>query len=65
LQYLNNAVDETGQKFPRGLVLSNTVVITAAGYTTTSSLLSWLVYVLVTYPEVQEKLLQELVDYGE
>lgn len=40
------------------------VVATGAGFTTTSSLLSWLIYGLVTYPGVQEKLLQELVDHG-
>ncbi|KAK6068754.1 cytochrome p450 [Seiridium cupressi] len=61
--YLNHAVDETGQHFPKGLVLSNMLVVTAAGYTTTSSMLSWMVYVLVTYPQIQDKLLQELVDY--
>ena len=40
------------------------VVATGAGFTTTSSLLSWLIYGLVTYPGVQERLLQELVDHG-
>lgn len=62
--YLKNAVDENGNKFPNGLVISNMVVMTGAGYTTTSSLMSWLIYCVVTYPGVQEKLLQELVDYG-
>ncbi|KAI4592359.1 hypothetical protein KJ359_011299 [Pestalotiopsis sp. 9143b] len=61
--YLNHAVDETGQHFPKGLVLSNMLVVTAAGYTTTSSMLSWMVYCLVTYPEIQDKLVQELVNY--
>ncbi|ETS78918.1 hypothetical protein PFICI_08771 [Pestalotiopsis fici W106-1] len=61
--YLNHAVDETGQRFPKGLVLSNMLVVTAAGYTTTSSMLSWMIYCLVTYPEIQDKLLQELVNY--
>lgn len=40
------------------------VVATGAGFTTTSSLLSWLIYGLVTYPGMQERLLQELVDAG-
>lgn len=40
------------------------VVATGAGFTTTSSLLSWLIYGLVTYPGVQERLLQELIDNG-
>ncbi|KAF7540004.1 hypothetical protein G7054_g1685 [Neopestalotiopsis clavispora] len=61
--YLNHAVDETGKRFPKGLVLSNMLVVTAAGYTTTSSMLSWMIYCLVTYPEIQDKLLQELVNY--
>ncbi|KAK3372730.1 cytochrome P450 [Podospora didyma] len=62
--YLVNAVDETGSRFPEGLVLSNMIVITGAGYTTTSALMSWLVYCIVTYPDCQDKLLQELIDYG-
>ncbi|KAK4183950.1 cytochrome P450 monooxygenase [Podospora australis] len=61
--YLVNAVDEKGEHFPMPLVLSNMLVVTGAGYTTTSSLMSWLIYVLVTYPGMQERLLQELVDY--
>ena len=40
------------------------MVATGAGFTTTSSLLSWLVYGLVAYPGMQERLLQELVDHG-
>jgi cytochrome P450 len=38
------------------------LVVTGAGFTTTSSLLSWLIYSMVTYPGVQDRLLQELVD---
>jgi cytochrome P450 len=38
------------------------VVATGAGFTTTSSLLSWMIYSLVTYDNIQDKLLQELVD---
>jgi cytochrome P450 len=38
------------------------VVATGAGFTTTSSLLSWLLYSLVNYPGMQERLLQELID---
>lgn len=33
-----------------------------AGFTTTSSLLSWCLYGFVTYPGVQARLLQELID---
>lgn len=36
---------------------------TGAGFTTTSSLLSWLIYSLVQYPGNQERLLQELIDH--
>ncbi|KAJ4300645.1 hypothetical protein N0V88_003330 [Collariella sp. IMI 366227] len=62
--YLVNAVDEKGEHFPMPLILSNMLVVTGAGYTTTSALLSWLVYCIVTYPGMQDKLLQELIDYG-
>jgi len=64
VDFLLNAVDEKGERFPRGLVLANMIVFTGAGYTTTLALLSWLIYCLVTYPETQQRLLQELVDYG-
>ncbi|KAK4446744.1 cytochrome P450 monooxygenase [Podospora aff. communis PSN243] len=65
VDFLLNAVDEaTGERFPRGLVLANMIVVTGAGYTTTSALLSWLIYCIVTYPETQDRLLQELVDFG-
>ena len=37
---------------------------TGAGFTTTSSLLSWLIYGLVAYPGMQDRLLQELIDNG-
>lgn len=36
-------------------------VATAAGFATTASLLSWLVYSLVQYPGMQDRLLQELI----
>lgn len=62
--YLVNAVDEKGEHFPKGLVLGNMLIVTGAGYTTTSALMSWLIYSIVTYPGIQDKLLQELIDYG-
>lgn len=40
------------------------IVATGAGFTTTSSLLSWCIYCFVTYPGIQARLLQELVDKG-
>lgn len=64
VDYLVNAVDENGQKLPSGLVLPNMLIVTGAGFTTTSSQMSWLIYCLVTYPGTQDRLLQELVDYG-
>jgi cytochrome P450 len=38
--------------------------IAGAGFTTTSSLLSWLIYALCVYPGNQDRLVQELVDAG-
>lgn len=64
VEYLLKAVDEQGQKIPQGLILANMIIVTGAGFTTTSALLSWLIYCLVTYEGTQERLLQELVDYG-
>ncbi|KFZ19200.1 hypothetical protein V502_03782 [Pseudogymnoascus sp. VKM F-4520 (FW-2644)] len=61
--YLARAVDETGAKLSEQLAFSNLVVVTGAGFTTTSSLLSWLIYSMVTYPGEQDRLLQELVDH--
>lgn len=64
VEYLLKAVDEEGQQIPRSLILANMIIVTGAGFTTTSALLSWLIYCLVTYEGMQERLLQELVDYG-
>ncbi|RDW60722.1 hypothetical protein BP6252_12105 [Coleophoma cylindrospora] len=64
LDYLLRAVDSQGEKLNIDLVYSNIVVVAAAGFTTTSSLLSWLLYSVVNYPGQQERLLQELVDHG-
>lgn len=61
--YLVNAVDEEGKHFPPGLLLGNMMVVMGAGFTTTSALLSWLTYSLVTYAGAQERLLQDLVDH--
>lgn len=64
VDYICRAVDSKGNKLPRDRMLEPLVVATGAGFTTTSSLLSWLIYGLVTYPGMQERLLQELVDNG-
>ena len=64
VDYLMRAVDSTGQKLPMELAYSNMIVVSGAGFTTTSTLLSWCLYSLVNYDGCQERLLQELVDSG-
>lgn len=64
VDYLKRAADNNGNKMPHDLIYSNMIVVTAAGFTTTSTLLSWCLYSLVTYEGCQKRLLQELVDYG-
>ncbi|KAI1335033.1 cytochrome P450 [Xylariaceae sp. FL0016] len=64
VDYVLRATDSKGNKLPRNRIMEPLVVATGAGFTTTSSLLSWLVYGLVMYPGMQERLLQELVDHG-
>ncbi|KAI9929773.1 hypothetical protein ASPWEDRAFT_51746 [Aspergillus wentii DTO 134E9] len=64
VDYAIRATDNKGEKLPKTSLMQALVVATGAGFTTTSSLLSWLIYGLVTYPGVQEKLLQELIDHG-
>ncbi|KAI2732314.1 hypothetical protein CBS147332_1453 [Penicillium roqueforti] len=64
VDYAIRATDNKGEKLPQESLIWALVVATAAGFTTTSSLLSWLIYGLVTYPGMQDRLLQELVDNG-
>ncbi|KAF5854160.1 hypothetical protein GGP41_006969 [Bipolaris sorokiniana] len=64
VDYLKRATDDQGNKLPRDLVIPNMLPIAGAGFTTTSSLLSWLLYALCVYPGNQDRLLQELVDAG-
>ncbi|RDW93855.1 cytochrome P450 [Aspergillus mulundensis] len=64
VDYAIRATDNKGEKLPKSSLTWALVVATAAGFTTTSSLLSWLIYGLVTYPGMQERLLQELIDNG-
>jgi len=64
IDYICRAVDNKGNKIPKDRILEPLVVATGAGFTTTSSLLSWLIYGLVVYPGMQERLLQELIDNG-
>ncbi|KAJ5168033.1 cytochrome P450 [Penicillium canariense] len=62
--YLNRAIDEKGQKMPRELISPNMLPVVGAGFVTTACLLSWLLYSLCTYEGTQDRLLQELVDFG-
>ncbi|KAI0399875.1 cytochrome P450 [Xylaria palmicola] len=64
VDYCIRATDNKGNKLPRENMTPALLVATGAGFTTTSSLLSWLFYCMVTYPGVQDRLLQELVDNG-
>jgi cytochrome P450 len=64
VDYALRATDNKGERLPKSSLTWALVVATGAGFTTTSSLLSWLIYGLVTYPDVQDKLLQELIDHG-
>ncbi|CAG8012869.1 unnamed protein product [Penicillium nalgiovense] len=64
VDYLHNAVDESGGKFPEGLIVANILIVTGAGFTTTSALMSWLLYCLVTYEGAQDRLYEELCERG-
>ncbi|BAE57130.1 hypothetical protein AFCA_002909 [Aspergillus flavus] len=64
VDYLLHAVDDKGEHFPQGLILANMLIVTGAGFTTTSALLSWLLYCLVTYVGTQDRLYAELVEHG-
>ncbi|KAJ5392422.1 Cytochrome monooxygenase alnD [Penicillium cosmopolitanum] len=62
VDYAIRATDNKGEKLPKASLMSALVVATGAGFTTTSSLLSWLIYSVVNYEGMQERLLQELID---
>ncbi|KAJ5789289.1 uncharacterized protein N7518_006300 [Penicillium psychrosexuale] len=62
IDYIIRATDNKGEKLPKTSLMEALVVATGAGFTTTSSLLSWLLYSVVNYPGMQERLLQELID---
>jgi cytochrome P450 len=64
LDYLLRAVDKEGKKYPVELLYSNIVIVAVAGFLTTATLLSWLLYSMSVYPGVQDRLIQELVDHG-
>jgi cytochrome P450 len=64
VDYLLHAVDDKGEHFPKELILANMLIVTGAGFTTTSALLSWLIYCLVTYEGTQDRLYNELTENG-
>ncbi|KAJ5742765.1 uncharacterized protein N7511_011166 [Penicillium nucicola] len=64
VDYAIRATDSKGEKLPKDSMIWALLVTTGAGFTTTSSLLSWLIFGLVTYPGMQDRLLQELIDHG-
>ncbi|KAI0448685.1 putative cytochrome P450 monooxygenase [Xylaria acuta] len=61
--FLYRACDKDGERLPYNLVLANVVATAGAGFTTSSSLLSWALYALVRYPGNQERLLEEIVSH--
>ena len=62
IDYLTRATDSSGAHLPTENIVAALNVSAGAGFTTTSSLLSWFIYGLVAYPGMQDRLLQELVD---
>jgi cytochrome P450 len=63
MDYFTRAVDNSGNRLPTENMAAALTVAAGAGFTTTSSLLSWLIFGLVTYPGMQERLVQELVNH--
>lgn len=64
VDYMLRATDGSGKKMTSRYVRGNVLVLLGAGFITSSAFLSWLIYSLVVYPGMQERLLQELVDHG-
>ena len=61
--YFVRAVDSSGERLPTENLVAAVTVAAGAGFTTTSSLLSWCLYGFVTYEGIQALLLQELIDH--
>ncbi|KAL9025017.1 MAG: hypothetical protein Q9196_006082 [Gyalolechia fulgens] len=61
--FLYRARDKEGKGLDYELVLGNVVATAGAGFTTSSSLLSWAIYALVRYPGNQERLLDEIASH--
>ncbi|KFY47171.1 hypothetical protein V494_00124 [Pseudogymnoascus sp. VKM F-4513 (FW-928)] len=64
VDYLQRATDNKGNKMPKDRLVYPLIVTAAAGFTTTTTILAWLIYGLVEYPGMQDRLLQELIDNG-
>ncbi|KAK9371833.1 cytochrome P450 [Lipomyces chichibuensis] len=64
VDYLQRATDNKGNKMPRDRLVDPLIVTIAAGFTTTTTILAWLIYGLVEYPGMQDRLMQELIDFG-
>ncbi|RFU77623.1 cytochrome p450 [Trichoderma arundinaceum] len=56
------ARDNKGNKMNEDQVTLGLTAVTGAGFSTTAAMLSWLIYGLVFYDGMQERLLQELID---
>ncbi|KAL8704363.1 MAG: hypothetical protein Q9201_002465 [Fulgogasparrea decipioides] len=61
--FLYRARDKNGKGLDYALVLGNVVATAGAGFTTSSSLLSWALYALVRYPGHQERLMEEIASH--
>ncbi|KAH7028648.1 cytochrome P450 82A2 [Macrophomina phaseolina] len=64
IDYMLRATDGSGKKMTSRYVRGNVLVLLGAGFITSSAFLSWLIYSLVVYPGMQDRLLQELIDHG-
>lgn len=60
LQIMTDSRGENGEKLTDEKIIANAGLFFAAGHDTTTSLLTWISYVLIKHPQVQEKLYQEI-----
>ncbi|KAI6778343.1 putative cytochrome P450 monooxygenase [Emericellopsis cladophorae] len=61
--FLYRATDRDGKRLPHNIVRANVVVSCGAGFTTSSSLLSWAVFSLVRYAGNQQCLYEEIASH--
>ncbi|KAL7908577.1 cytochrome P450 [Trichoderma velutinum] len=62
IDFAVRARDSKGNKLTKDHASLGVTVIAGAGFSTTAALMSWLVYGLVFYEGMQDRILQELVD---